>query len=263
VDDLLTEDVDGLVIATRHDSHAELVMKALRAGKSVFCEKPLALTHSEIDEVEEALGGAQQRHEPPSLMVGFNRRFSPLVIRMKELISAVSAPMAVVVTVNAGALPPDHWAHDPSVGGGRILGEGCHFIDLIRHLCGSRIEVYSRSTLASGGGDTATIDLTLESGSIGTLHYWANGNSGYPKERVEVFVAGRVLQLDNFRTLRGFGWPGFKRLRLAKQDKGQSACIAAWLASLRDGRAPIDMIEMLEVSRVAVSLARPVPTEAS
>src|SRR5690606_31359851 len=125
------------------------------------------------------------------------------------------------MTVNAGAIPADHWTQDPAVGGGRIVGEACHFIDLLRFLAGAAIVSHEVRTMEAATGDTATITLSFADGSIGTVHYFANGSKSFPKERLEVFAGGRILQLDNFRRLKGFGWPGFKRMSLWRQDKGQ------------------------------------------
>jgi predicted dehydrogenase len=174
---------------------------------------------------------------------------------MRSLLSAVSGPKSLVITVNAGAIPADHWTQDRSVGGGRIAGEACHFVDLLRHLAGSPIVAHQRTTMASTSDDTATLQLTFADGSIGTIHYFANGSKAFPKERVEVFAQGRVLQLDNFRSLTGFGWPGFRRMRLWKQDKGQKACAAAFVNAVKiGGPAPIPFDEILDVTRTTIAL---------
>jgi predicted dehydrogenase/threonine dehydrogenase-like Zn-dependent dehydrogenase len=248
----------AVVIATRHDSHAAFVVQGLAAGKHVLVEKPLAINAAQIDAIESAWRQAPAERRP-LLMVGFNRRFAPHVVRMKSLLQPLTGPKTFVVTVNAGALPAAHWIRDAEVGGGRIIGEGCHFIDLLRFLAGAPI---TRWDLATAGGahggaheDSATITLKFADGSIGTVHYFANGPASFPKERIEAFCGGKVLQLDNFRTLRGFGFGAFRSLRLWRQDKGQDACIAAFIAAIREGRgAPIPVDELLEVSRVTVAL---------
>jgi len=252
------EDLDAVVISTRHDSHARFVLQALDAGKHVFVEKPLCLTLEELARIAQALEASADRKQVLHLMVGFNRRFSPLVRTMKQLLAGATGPKALVMTVNAGAIPSDHWTQDPDVGGGRILGEACHFIDLLRYLAAAPIREYSRSVMSGPTGDTVTLQLGFYDGSIGNTHYFANGSKTFPKERLEVFAAGRVLQLDNFRTLTGFGWPSFQRQRLRRQDKGQKACAAAFVAALREGGpTPIPVTELLEVSRVSIELARP------
>ena len=244
--------VNTVVIATRHDSHARLVCAALRAGKHVFVEKPLALTVDELAEIEAAL----VERPDLQLMVGFNRRFAPHVKKIKALLNGVKSPRAFVMTVNAGAIPAEHWTQDPAVGGGRIVGEACHFIDLLRFLAGASITHHSSTRMQTDAGDTASLQLGFADGSIGTIHYLANGNKSFPKERLEVFTGGRVLQLDNFRTLSGYGWPDFSRMRLWRQDKGQADCVAAFLDAVeKGGEAPIALNELIEVSRVALNVA--------
>lgn len=254
--DLLFADeaTDAVVITTRHNSHARFVLQAIAAGKHVFCEKPLCLTLDELVHIEKALAESEPEQRP-MVMVGFNRRFAPQVVKINQLLQGVIAPKAFVMTVNAGAIPADHWTQDPAVGGGRIVGEGCHFIDLLRFLANSPIVGWDRSAMKAATQDTVTIHLNFADGSIGTIHYFANGTKAFPKERLEVFAEGRVLQLDNYRRLTGFGWPGFKKMNLWRQDKGQKACAAAFIESLRQGgRAPIPFEELLEVSRVTIEL---------
>jgi predicted dehydrogenase len=167
----------------------------------------------------------------------------------------MSCPKSFVVTVNAGQVPGDHWVHDPVQGGGRILGEACHFVDLLRFLAGARITHHEIHPMRSLTRDTATITLSFEDGSLGTINYFSNGSRSFPKERLEVFAEGRILQLDNFRRLRAFGWPGFRSFNLWRQDKGQAACAAAFIAAVTTGgKPPIPYDELLEVSRVAVAI---------
>lgn len=248
--------IDTVVVATRHDAHARQVLSALRAGKHVFCEKPLCLTLDELADIE-----AEARARPAQkLMLGFNRRFAPQVVKIKQLLATVAEPKSFVMTVNAGAIPADHWTQDKAVGGGRIVGEGCHFIDLLRHLAGAPI--VSHSAVAMGrhpaveiSDDKATITLQFADGSFGTVHYLANGDKGFPKERLEVFCGGRVLQLDNFRKLRGWGWKGFGKMNLWSQDKGQGACARAFVEAVKGGAAcPIPLDEVVEVSRVSIEV---------
>ncbi len=245
---------DALVITTRHDTHARFVLRALEAGKSVFVEKPLCLTQEECDRIEEIA----QRPGAPVLMVGFNRRFSPLVRRMKSLLNGVAGPKALVMTVNAGAIPAGHWTQDPEIGGGRIIGEVCHFFDLLRFLVGSSVVGWDKATMADATADTLSVTLRFADGSVGTVHYFANGSKAFPKERLEVFTAGRVLQLDNFRRLQGYGWPGFRKMQLWRQDKGQRACAAAFMRVVqKGGAAPIPLDQILEVSRLSIEIAAP------
>jgi predicted dehydrogenase/threonine dehydrogenase-like Zn-dependent dehydrogenase len=242
-----------VVVTTRHDSHARFVLEALRAGKNVFVEKPLCLTLEELAEIESLHRRLAEQGSAPRVMVGFNRRFAPQVVKMKALLAGVAAPKALVMTVNAGAIPADHWTQDPDVGGGRVAGEGCHFIDLLRFLAGAAITGHSVAPMASPTADTVTIQLAFADGSIGTVHYFANGTKSFPKERLEVFAAGRVLQLDNYRRLTGYGWPNFTSMNLWKQDKGQRACAAAYVRAATEGLpAPIPFEEIVEVSRVTI-----------
>lgn len=248
--------ITTVVIATRHNSHASLACQALAANKHVFIEKPLALTLDDLAAVEQAHAGASAAGHTPLLMVGFNRRFAPQVVRMATLLAVVKSPKAFVMTVNAGAIPTEHWTQDATVGGGRIIGEACHFIDLLRHLAGSPICGHQAVRLTTDSMDSASLQLRFANGSIGTIHYLANGSKSFPKERLEVFAAGRVLQLDNYRKLRGFGWPGFSAMNLWRQDKGQKACAQAFLDAVRTGgQPPIPLVEILEVSRITIDIA--------
>ena len=249
---------DTIVIATRHDTHAQLVCRALGAGKHVFVEKPLAICGAQLDAIEAAWSALPEQRRP-ALMVGFNRRFAPQVVRMKSLLQTTAEPKTLVMTVNAGAIPANHWTQDWNVGGGRIIGEGCHFIDLLRFLVGASIESWQVAALGrpdrSGvAHDKATVTLCFADGSIGTIHYFANGHAAVAKERLEVFCGGRILQLDNFRRLAAHGWSGFSRQKLWRQDKGQVACVAAFVAALRAGQpAPIPVEELFEVGRITIA----------
>ncbi|MFZ3183195.1 MAG: bi-domain-containing oxidoreductase [Pseudomonas sp.] len=252
--------INTVAIVTRHDSHARFVGLALQAGKHAFVEKPLAITHAELDEVQAAYNQAHASGSGPQLMVGFNRRFSSQVQKMKALLQAVKEPKSFIMTMNAGAIPANHWTQDSAVGGGRIIGEACHFIDLMRFLAGSKIVSIQARRVGDVPGveiteDKASITLGFEDGSFGTILYLANGAASFPKERVEVFAAGRVLQLDNFRKLKGYGWPGFSKLNLWKQDKGQNACAVAFLEAIEQGTAAIPVDEIFEVARVTIEVA--------
>jgi len=278
--------INTVAIVTRHDTHARFVAQALQAGKHVFVEKPLAIDADGLAQVEAAFyrhcearsnaaiqGGMDCRAAPamaqgrppmtqerPQLMVGFNRRFSPQVQKMKALLAPVQEPKSFIMTMNAGAIPANHWTQDNAVGGGRIIGEACHFIDLMRFLAGSPIVSVQARRMGDAPGvaiteDKAAITLGFEDGSFGTIMYLANGAASFPKERVEVFAAGRVLQLDNFRKLKGYGWPGFSKMNLWKQDKGQSACTAAFLQAVETGMPAIPPAEIFEVARVTIEVA--------
>lgn len=253
--------INTVAIVTRHDSHARLVCHALKAGKNVFVEKPLAITQPELDEVKATYAALQQSGNAPQLMVGFNRRFSPQVQKMKALLEVVKEPKSFIMTMNSGAIPANHWTQDTAVGGGRIIGEACHFIDLMRFLAGSQIVSIQARRMGDAPGmevaeDKASITLGFADGSFGTILYLANGAPSFPKERIEVFAGGQVLQLDNFRKLKGFGWRGFSRLNLWKQDKGQNACAAAFLQAIEKGSAAIPVDEIFEVARTTIEVAQ-------
>lgn len=235
-----------VVIATRHDSHSQLVQKALAAGKHVFVEKPLCLTAEELAAIEAAHTGEQL------LMVGFNRRFAPLLIDLQQQLTRLIGPRAFIYTCNAGSIPADHWTQDPFLGGGRLIGEACHFVDLLRHLAASPIEDLQLLSAADSKPcpDTFSLQLRFADGSIGTVHYFASGSKAFPKERLEVFAAGKVLRLDNYRKLQAWGIPGFSTHRLLSQDKGQQACCAAFLKAIEaGGPSPIPVSELFEVQR--------------
>jgi predicted dehydrogenase len=229
--------IDLCFITTRHDSHACLTVEALRAGKHVFVEKPLAIYADELADIVDA-----QQASGRIVMVGFNRRFSPLAQKMKRLLGGPRAdevPMNVVVTVNAGSIPANSWIHDRSVGGGRILGEACHFVDLITFLTDSR--VVSVCLNAMGRNPTETTDsasllLRYENGAVGVVNYFANGSKAYAKERVEVYSQGQTLVLDNFRKLAGYGFRGFSSVS-GRQDKGHTEQIKRLIGQIR-GNGP-------------------------
>ncbi len=252
--------IDTLVVATRHDSHAGFAADALNHGKHVFVEKPLALDTAQLKVVETAYAAAQERGPAPQLMIGFNRRFAPQIVKMKALLDQVAEPKSFLMVMNAGAIPKKHWTQDLAVGGGRIIGEACHFIDLMRFLAGTRIvDVAARrmgdTQHVEVTEDKASITLGFADGSFGTIMYLANGASSFPKERIEVFTAGRVLQIDNFRRMTGYGWPGFRKQNLMRQDKGQAACAAAFLAGVKAGKPAIPVDEIFEVAQATIEAA--------
>ncbi len=258
-DVLKKEEINAVVIATRHSDHANQVIDALNHKKNIFVEKPLAINIQELNKIESCYNKIIEKHDL-KLMVGFNRRFSPLISQMKNLIDLQSMPKSFIVTVNAGHIPFDHWIHNPDVGGGRIIGEACHFVDLLRYLSGSRITDFQCTKFRSNSrlkltSDKSTITLAFEDGSIGTIHYFSNGGSTFPKERVEVFCNNAVLQLNNFRSLYGYGWPKFKKTKLFKQNKGQKECVRAFIDSISGANSPISFEELLEVSKISIEIS--------
>lgn len=254
-------EINVVFITTRHNSHAQFVCRALEAGKNVFVEKPLAITLDELERVIEIFNNLRKQNSL-TLMVGFNRRFAPHIVKMKSLLNDIKEPKAIIITVNAGQIPADHWTQDFKVGGGRIIGEGCHFIDLMRFLVGYPITGVKSTVIGNYSkvepkSDKITFTMTFADGSFGTVHYLANGHKSFPKERVEVFCAGKILALDNFRVLRGYGWPGFKKMRLLRQDKGHSEEIKRFFESIKSGgESPIPVEEVFEVTRVCLNIEK-------
>ncbi len=236
------EQVNTLAILTRHHLHARQVIAALRAGKHVFCEKPLALNQDELLEIDQALAEAAVNGAAPMLMVGFNRRFSPFAQQLKTFLNGRTEPLFAHYRVNAGYIPLSHWLHDPKQGGGRLIGEGCHFIDFLTFLVGSPPQTVRAVGLPDAGRyreDNFNLVFTFEDGSIGNLNYLANGDKSFTKERVEVFCAGRVMALDDFRSLEMVqqGKRQVKHARL-RQDKGHTAEWQAFSSALRAGGPP-------------------------
>ncbi len=217
------KEVAGVIITTRHNLHAQQTIAALKAGKCVLVEKPLCLRLDELHEIDRTIQSLSSQlstnnSAPPWVTVGYNRRFSPHAQKMKALLQGIAGPLFVVATMNAGAIPPKHWVHDPEVGGGRLIGEACHFVDLAVFLTGSLIESVS-ATLMVGTTDCASILLRHRNGSNSVVNYLSNGHRELSKERVEVHSQGRSLLLDDFRELRGLGFKSFSRSS-TRQDKG-------------------------------------------
>lgn len=242
---LASEEINTVFIATRHNSHADLVIRALQNNKHVFVEKPLALSLEELKQVY----AIKQEKPQLQLMVGFNRRFSPFSQKLKQAIQDRSDPISVIITVNAGAIPGNHWVHDPIMGGGRIIGEGCHFIDLARFFVGYPIQTvaaFSTRGHSETDEDKTMILLSFEDGSQASIQYLANGNPRFPKERIEVFSSQRIFQIDNFKKLTSFGSP-VKETTL-KQDKGHLTEMKWFLESIQNKREPlIPISEIFEV----------------
>lgn len=246
-------EIRDVVITTRHNTHAAFVKEALRAGKNIFVEKPLCLTHSELNEIEQlyqSMGSSS-----PILMVGFNRRFAPLTKVIKRALSSVNEPKSMIMKVNAGAISADHWTQDKDIGGGRILGEACHFIDLLRFIVGHEIVGYDISKMRGMPQDTASMSINFADGSIGTIHYFANGHKSVPKETLDIYCGGRIVQLENFTNIKSYGWGSLKNRRLWRQDKGQNDCVRQFLiAAETRGSSPIPADEIFETHRVAIEL---------
>ena len=225
--------VELVMITTRHNEHAHMVVESLKAGKHVFVEKPLALNRQELDDILAVYDGSK------TLTVGFNRRFSPHMQRVKQLVGDVQ--MNVIATMNAGNIPANVWVHDMKVGGGRIMGESCHYMDLITFLTGSKIKAVCMNAMGQNpqiNTDNASILLQYENGSTGVINYFANGSKAYSKERIEVYAQEQTLITDNFRLTEGFGTRGFTKLK-TNVDKGHNAQFKQLLERLKNGGHPL------------------------
>ena len=228
--------VGMVVITTRHHLHAPMTIEALQAGKDVFVEKPLALNLDELLQIEDAL-----KKSGRSVAVGFNRRFSPFSLKIKQLVGENPGPISVIATMNAGFIPSESWVHDLNQGGGRIMGEGCHFVDLISYFTGSEVVSASMTpmgTQVDARSDVASIHLKYANGSLGVINYFANGAKSYSKERIEVYFSGKVLILDNFRKLEGFGVTGFSSQK-GTLDKGHETMFRKLVELNQKGGAPM------------------------
>jgi len=261
-------EVEAVAILTRHNLHAVQTLAALAAGKHVFCEKPLGLTRDELEQIRAALpddAGASQAGSP-QLMVGFNRRFSPLAARMGQFFAGRSEPLYAHYRVNAGYIPLTHWTHDLVQGGGRIIGEGCHFIDFLTFLVGAAPVTVAAQGLPDAGRyreDNVALTFTFPDGSLGIVSYLANGDKAFPKERVEAFCAGRVAVLDDFRSLELVA-NGRRQVARAylRQDKGHQAEWQAFAVAIQaGGPAPIPYGQIFGVSHAAIAAVEALRTQ--
>ena len=255
-EDALVDDVDALIISTRHNLHAEQIIRGLEAGKHIFVEKPVALNTQDLDRIRKA-----ENNSNSILMVGFNRRFSPLTKYAQKLLVQKDSPKSFIFTMNSGSIPSSHWVHDKSIGGGRIVGEACHYIDLMLHLAGAKISTYDAKHLIDKNlinlNDVSTINMSFEDGSIGSINYYSNGSKSFPKERLEIFCDGSILQIDNFRKIKCFDWPGAKDKSYFSQDKGQINCSKEFINCIRRAKpSPISFEEIYEVGKISVEMQK-------
>jgi predicted dehydrogenase len=238
-------EVNTVFVVTSHNTHARFVCEGLAAGKHVFVEKPLAMNEAELVAVASQIANRKSQ----ILMVGFNRRFSPHTAKIKELLSGRTEPLCMSMMVNAGAIPADNWIQDPKRGGGRIIGEACHFIDLLAYIAGAPVTSVSAMMVGEGPvvrTDKMCIQLGFADGSAGTVNYFANGSKSYPKEVLEVFSQGRIARLENFRVTTGYGFKGFGRFKTWRQDKGHQREIAAFVERVATGGQPLIPFAELE-----------------
>ncbi|MDA8407839.1 MAG: bi-domain-containing oxidoreductase [Deltaproteobacteria bacterium] len=260
-------EINSIFVLTRHNTHADLVCQALKAGKNVYVEKPLAIFPEQVNTIEATYLSSQEYENPPIVMIGFNRRFAPHMQKIRELIKGIKQPISIIMTINAGEVPSGDWTQDPTVGGGRIIGEGCHFVDLLYYLTGSRPTSVCSTKIGAAPGvfvtdDKMTFTIKFENGSFGTVHYFANGAKSFPKERIEIFCEGRILQLDNFQSLTGFDWPGFRKISLWKQDKGHKESITRFLNAVRTQTgSPIPFEEIVDITNTTFDVVRAASNE--
>ena len=251
------QESDAVVVATRHNDHAQYAIKSLQMGKPVFVEKPLAICDDEL----ESIVGAVREAKNSSVTVGFNRRFSPAATIVKGHFDSVRVPKQLLIRVNAGAIPPDHWIQNPKVGGGRLIGEGCHFVDLAVALLGETIErVHAvgvrKPGLAHSLWDDFSILLTMRGGSIATIVYTAIGDSGLPKERIELSGGGKSAVINDFESADLWSHGKKTRKTWDGMDKGQKSQISAWAEGLRSGRSSIAFDEIVNVHRACFAAVR-------
>ena len=255
---LKDSEVDIVFITTRHNAHASQVIESLNAGKHVFVEKPLALNNKELDDIILTL-----QKSNGTLTVGFNRRFSPFIIDAKKQLGISNIPINIVATMNAGFIPQDVWVQDMEIGGGRIIGEACHLIDLITSLTGSLVESVVMNAMGnnpSDNTDNATILLKYKNGSTGVINYFANGSKAYSKERIEIYAQNRTIVIDNFRKSKYFG---FKSSGMSKtQDKGHQEQFRLLMERIKSGGSPIiPLDEIINTSRAAIAAVESLMTK--
>jgi predicted dehydrogenase len=253
-DDVIGDDEVAVVfVLTRHDEHYRQVIKAIDAGKHVFVEKPLCLNCDQFQAIENAI--LSKGRDTPVIMVGFNRRFSPAAELVRKFVDSQGGPRTISIRFNAGPIPLDHWTQDDSVGGGRIIGEACHGIDLATYLAGAEVvKVYAESTEdgLAHTDDQCHIVMRHANGSISCVTYVSTGDRSFPKERVEVFAGGAVAIIDDFRTVSTYCGGRSKRQTIRPQDKGHKNEIAAFLDSITNGRSvPIPWTELRATTRAS------------
>ena len=242
------KEVDTVMITTRHNLHKEMVVAALQANKHVFVEKPLALTVEELTEIEQAYEKATT-----TLTVGFNRRFSPHIQEIKKALGNSCGSMNIIATMNAGYIPENVWVHDMKVGGGRIIGEACHFIDLITHLCGSKVKSVCMNAMGENpteSTDNASILLKYENGTNATINYFSNGSKAYSKERLEIYNQDRTIVMDNFRETKGYGVKGLTKFKTSL-DKGHKNQFILLMNSIKSGEAIIPFDEIINTTKAS------------
>jgi polar amino acid transport system substrate-binding protein len=252
---LHSDRVNTVFVLTRHDKHAAYVLEAIKNNKHVFVEKPLAMSEAELEQIKTAYEKAAEKGEARHLMVGFNRRFAPAVQKVKSLFED-SQPKSIHMRINAGQLPEGHWVNDPETGGGRIIGEACHFIDLAMYLAGAEITAVSAVSMQEAGATDNTVVISMEfgNGSVAAISYFSNGSKKLPKEYIEVFCGGTVAQINDFKTLNIYGKQK-QHIKYKGQDKGHGEEIRRFFAAITGGGAcPIPFEESYRSTRATLKV---------
>jgi predicted dehydrogenase len=248
--------INGVIVTTTHNNHAPMVLRGIEAGKHVFVEKPLCLTEEELETIVEA--AEKDRDGKISVTVGFNRRFSPHTQKIKQLLGENPGVISAIFTINAGEIPATHWTQDAHIGGGRIIGEACHFIDLFRYIAASPIrEVFAVNTGEGADplSDMVMITLKCSNGSTAVINYLSNGNKRWPKEQMQIYSSGRIVSMDNFRVVRGAGFRKFSSFKTRSQDKGHSAEFDSWVRFIENGgNTIIPFDETINVTRATFAV---------
>lgn len=240
--------ITHVFISTRHNSHANLLLEGLKSKKTIYLDKPLCLNLTELTRIDKYL----EKNKDCSFTVGFNRRFSKLSQKVKELLLPLKVPKTYIYNINAGHIESTHWTQNKDIGGGRLVGEVCHFIDLIRFFNGYKIVSYDINLMDSLTSDTFSINLKFEDNSIAQINYFSNGNKNLPKEKIEIYADNKNLILENFKKLKGYGWSNFNSMRLWNQDKGIDNMISIFLSNKKDLIIPYE--EILEISKITIDL---------
>tara|TARA_B100000989_G_C19525522_1_gene466632 strand:- start:1254 stop:3353 length:2100 start_codon:yes stop_codon:yes gene_type:complete len=242
--------INTVIISSRHDSHAELTLKAIKNNQNVFVEKPLSLNLDDIKKIKKELS-----NYTGNLLVGFNRRFSPVTLIIKNLLQTVNSQKSFIYNINAGKLSQDHWVKDPKIGGGRIIGEICHFLDLLIFLTGEKIVNFSISSMDDSLEDCFIITLNFKDGSVACINYFSNGHPKVEKENLKIFTEGKYLEMNNFLKINGYGWKNFSKKTFFYQQKGHKECIHKFLHSVKNGLdSPIELDELIHVSELSIEI---------
>ncbi|MDC3171590.1 bi-domain-containing oxidoreductase [Pelagibacteraceae bacterium] len=245
------EEINFVVIATRHDTHAQFVIEALKNNKNIFIEKPLALNLEELEAISKEYSSSNSK-----ILVDFNRRFSPQIKKTKSLLEKSNLPRAININVNSGYINKSHWTQDLSIGGGRIIGEVCHFIDLALFIANSNIKSWSAKKMKSESNDTLCILLEFDSGSICSINYFSNGSAKYQKETIEIFTGNKILKLNNFLKLKGYGWKNFRSMNLWKQDKGHKNALNEFIETCSNSLpSPINFVDIYNVTKISIEIS--------